>query len=96
MPQLMVWRSYIHKILAKYLQVWRLNQKMGIDCELPKKYNIDYDDLTRTNIVIKSSLNDELFIPSYNRTDFRHVILNGEKIAEIKYEKINGKRQIGG
>ena len=73
-----------------------MNQKMGIDCELRKKYDIDYDDLTRTNIVIKSSLNDELFIPLYNRTDFRHVILDGTKIAEIRYEKINGKRRVEG
>jgi dUTPase len=66
----------------------------GYGLRIVKKYNIDYDELTRTNIVIKSSLNDELFIPLYNRTDFRHVILSGEKIAEIRYEKINGKRQV--
>lgn len=64
----------------------------GYRLRITKKYNIDYDDLTRTNIVIKSSLNDELFIPLYNRTDFRHVILSGEKIAKIRCEKINGKK----
>ena len=67
----------------------------GYELRIVQKYNIDYDELTRTNIVINNSFNDELFVPLYNRTDFRHVILNGEKIAEIRYKKINHKRQIG-